>query len=466
MVLNRLLNFLVSIWLVRYLGPAQLGQYSFVLAFVSLFALFCDLGMGQLVICQVSKDRSSANAYLGAYLIIQILISLTVLSIMMGFISNFNYPQLIKLALYIAGVNLLVSSLSGPFYNLIIAFEKLRFNALMSVISNIFYCLLIISAIYFRKGLLVLVSATLLTSMLELAISILICLGIGIRPDFKFDKKIWQTLLKYIGPFALYLIFTGLYRRIDVVILQHLQGDAAVGFYSAAYKIIFLFLLLPASFVKAVFPLLSEQASQDKDKLAQTLLWSMKYLVALSLPIAVSCALFSRQIITLFFGQAFLNSGMILSILGWSLVFSSSNHILSSGLVAAVKMVEVVSGTLIVFIVNLVLNFILIPKFSYIGAAYSILISELFAAGWFYIAIKKSAVFRHPLSEFSKIIIGALAMVGLLWFLRGFNLFIAIGSGLIIYIGALLILKFISPAEKVLLREALSIKNSPLCQKD
>ncbi|MEW6009206.1 MAG: flippase [Candidatus Omnitrophota bacterium] len=466
LLLNRLLNFLVSIWLVRYLGPVQLGQYSFVLAFVSLFALFCDLSIGQLVICQVSKDHSLANRYLGSYLIIQFLISLTVLSIMLGVISNLHYSQLIRLALYIAGINLFASSLSAPFYNLIIAFEKLRFNALMSVISNIFYCLLILSTIYFRKGILVLISATLLTSILEFIMNVLVCLRIGVWPDFRFDKKIWQILLKYIGPFAFYLIFTGLYRRIDVVVLQYLQGDTAVGFYSAAYKIIFLFLLLPASFIKAIFPLLSEQASRDREKLAQTLLWSMKHLVALGLPIAISCAFFSGQIIELLFGPAFLNSSLILSILGWSLVFSFWNHILSNSLVAAVKMFEVISGTIAVFILNLFLNLILIPKFSYIGSAYSIMISELLAGVWFYIAIRKSISFKHPLVELFKIIIATLAMVILLWFLRGFNLFIAMGLGLIIYTSVLLSLKFISPAEKILLKEVVRIKNFKPCQKD
>lgn len=458
LVFNRFLNFLTSIVLVRYLGPAGLGQYTFVLTLAGLFALFCDLGIGQLLIREVSKDNSRAAKYLGNYLFIQLLLSGLVFSIMLGMVSLYKYPAVVKLALVIMGLNLVVVSFSQPFYNITMAFDKLRFNAISTVISNVFYCLCILAAVYFRRGLLMLVTANLLTSIIELSLAVFICTRFCARPKFIFDREIWFTVGRNFIPFGLYLIFTGFYRQIDIIMLSAMKTVADVGFYSAAFKIIYLFLLIPTSFSKAIFPLLSKEAQGDQRQLSGTISFSMKYLLALSFPLAIAGTLFAPEIISLLFGQKFLASSLVLIILIWDVVLVFWHSTLCQSLIASNKMISVVWGSILAFILNLGLNFLLIPKYSYLGAAWATLASELVVGLWFYLATYRLVHFKHPVIEVAQIVFASLIMFIALYFVRINNLFIALLFGLAVYLVALLGVRFISPKEKTLLLNLVNIK--------
>ncbi|MBU2540552.1 MAG: flippase [Candidatus Omnitrophica bacterium] len=459
LIFNRFLNFLVTIILVRYLGPKNLGQYTFVLTFAGLFALFCDLGIGQLVTREVSQDRTRAGSFLGNYLSLQLLLSSVVVVVMVIVINHFQYPHIIRLALYITGLNLLVVSLAQPFFNIAIAFEKLRFTAIASIIGNIFYCLSLLAAVFFRKGLLILVSVSLVTSILEFFLVAFICSRFCVKPIFKFNKLLWLTVARFFLPFALYIVFTGLYRRIDIVMLSRMKTDIAVGFYGAAYKIIYLFILIPTSFSRAVFPLLSQQAAEDRIKLSQTVSWSMKYLLALGFPIAIIGSFFCREIILLLFGPEFLNSAVVLNILIWVLVLVFWHSILSQALIAIKNMLAVVSGTIIAFILNVGLNFLLIPKYSYVGAAATTVFSELFIGLWFYLSLRKILPLKYSLYDFLKIVIASLIMILLFQLTYQFYFLIVITLGIVFYIIALYLLHFIGRGERVLLKEAFARKD-------
>ncbi len=369
------------------------------------------------------------------------------------------------MALYICAGNLIISSLTQPFYNITIAFEKLRLNALGSIFANIFYCLSLLAAIFFRKGLLVLVSVTLATSFIELIIATFICIRYSTKPSFRFDKKIWLTVAKLFAPFAFYLVFTGLYRRIDIIMLSWMKTDSAVGFYSAAYKIIYLFILIPASLSKAIFPLLSEQASRAKDEFKKTISRSVKYLLAISFPIVLGGSFFSEKIILLLFGQQFLSSVLPLKILIFSLIFVFWHSILSQGLIAASKMAPLVLGTTLTFIINLTLNFFVIPKYSYVGAAWTTLVSEIFAGCWFYISLRRTVAFAHPIGELSRILSAALGMLVILSIFANYNLFIILPLGLVFYIIILWKVNFFTPAEIGHFKELLGRGNT-LYKKD
>jgi O-antigen/teichoic acid export membrane protein len=447
---------------VRYLGPANLGQYNFVLTFAGIFALFCDLGLGQLVIRQVSQDRQKASLYLSNYLYLQLLLSLVVFAIMCIILNSFHYSYLIKLAVYIAGINLIVVGLSQPFYNIAIAFERLKFIAVANILSNIFYCLCLLAAIFFSKGLLILISVTLATSVLELILVIFICNKTCVRPVYRIDKQIWLIFARFFAPFSLYLIFTGLYRRLDIVLLANMQSDNAVGLYSAAYKIVFFLLLIPTSFSKAIFPLLSERATKPDESFKKVVFWSMKYLLALSLPIALGGSFFSQKIVILLFGPVFSNSAIALSILLWSVVLVFWHSTLSQALIALNKMKQVILGVIVAFIVNLGVNLILIPKYSYIGASLAAFYSELIAGVWFYLALSRWTKSSIKFSELIKILIAGLVMVAILKISSQMNFFISLALGSIFYIITLFIMKFINPAEKALLREAFKVRNGSI----
>lgn len=57
-VLTRLVEFFIFIWLSRYLSQEQFGQYNFVIAYLTIFAVLADFGMISIVQREISRNHS------------------------------------------------------------------------------------------------------------------------------------------------------------------------------------------------------------------------------------------------------------------------------------------------------------------------------------------------------------------------------------------------------------------------
>ena len=63
-IITKILGFFYIMYIARYLGAEGFGVLSFALAFTGIFSMFIDLGMHQLIIREVARDRSLARKYL------------------------------------------------------------------------------------------------------------------------------------------------------------------------------------------------------------------------------------------------------------------------------------------------------------------------------------------------------------------------------------------------------------------
>jgi O-antigen/teichoic acid export membrane protein len=104
-------------------------------------------------------------------------------------------------------------------------------------------------------------------------------------------------------------------------------------------------------------------------------------------------------------------------------------------------------GYLTVAILGLGLYFILIPLFSYIGAAIGTVITEFTIAAIGYYIILKTMKFRLPYKIFLKSIVASLVMAGFLTAAQGFNIIILLVIGAVIYLGVSYVLKSFSKDE-------------------
>jgi O-antigen/teichoic acid export membrane protein len=57
-VLGKIFYFLLFILIGRYLGPSDLGKFTFALSFIGMFAVVNDLGLNILTVRDVAKDKN------------------------------------------------------------------------------------------------------------------------------------------------------------------------------------------------------------------------------------------------------------------------------------------------------------------------------------------------------------------------------------------------------------------------
>ena len=75
-VTSSLLGFLFIMYTARYLGAEGFGILSFALAFTGIFGIFPDLGLGQLTVREVARDKSLASKYLGNIAVIKVILAI------------------------------------------------------------------------------------------------------------------------------------------------------------------------------------------------------------------------------------------------------------------------------------------------------------------------------------------------------------------------------------------------------
>ncbi len=179
-------------------------------------------------------------------------------------------------------------------------------------------------------------------------------------------------------PLALGNLFIVILARVDVVILSLLKGNAAVGTYSAAYRLFEGTVFIAAMLGLSSYPALSRLSRDSTPTIADAYEKGCKVLIAILMPLGAVFCLFGDSLISLLYGEGYGASVVPMQILGisvplWGICVFSIFVLAAQGRQRWVG-VSLALGLLL----NVALNFALIPKFSYGGAAAAMTISVIF----------------------------------------------------------------------------------------
>jgi O-antigen/teichoic acid export membrane protein len=234
------------------------------------------------------------------------------------------------------------------------------------------------------------------------------------------------------------LLLATIFFRIDVLLLKPMKGDTVVGYYGAAYKYIDGLNIIPAYFTQAIFPLMSRFAASARDSLMRAYVLSLRLLLMVALPIAAGTPFIARELILILGGGDYLPDSMIaLQLIIWFLPFSFVNSVTQYVLIAIDQQGFLTKAFLIGVTFNIAANLLVIPTFSYKGAAVVTVLSELVLLIPFYYAVRKHLA---PLPWFSLLwqpAVASAAMVAVMWLLRGLYWLLLIPVGGAVYLTVL-----------------------------
>jgi O-antigen/teichoic acid export membrane protein len=241
-------------------------------------------------------------------------------------------------------------------------------------------------------------------------------------------------------PLMVNLLLATVFFRIDVLLLKPMKGDAVVGYYSAAYKYIDGLNIIPAYFTQAIFPLMSRYAASARDSLMRAYVLSLRLLLIIALPIAFGTPFVAEGLILVLGGGAYLPDSMIaLQLIIWFLPFSFVNSVTQYVLIAIDQQRFLTRAFLIGVTFNIVANLLVIPAFSYKGAAVVTVLSEIALLIPFYYSIRKHLGSLPWMSMVWRPLVASVAMAAVMWLLRGipWPLLIPVGGAVYLIILAL-----------------------------
>ncbi len=450
-----LLGFASSVLLVRYLGVERLGHYNYVSTFASLFGLLAGAGLPILLTREAARNKVAAGGLLGAVLALQYgLSSLTfVIVAVSGAIFN---PRELALPIAILGLGVAVSALGAPYLAMLNAFEKMQVSSVIEVLGTLLWVTLILAAIHFRLDITGLVALLLVSPVVAFVLTKLASDRYCVRPKPAPDLALLKRLLISTVPFALMVIFNTVYYRIDIIMLEKMQGAAAVGIYSAATKLIDVLIIIGANIAGVLYPRMASQAGDAPEALGRTIEKSYRYMAGLGIPAGVVVTVLAPVIVRVLFGDVFSASVLPLRILVWAIAVTFMYMPLAHALNATGREWYWITVLSVNTLVNVGLNLILIPRYSVIGAAVSTVMCELIGLILVGLFVRQITRIRY-FSGAIPVLVSSLVMSIPLWYFHEQNLVAALVLGACSYGGILYALGFFSSEEKLAFRRLFAI---------
>ncbi len=437
----------------RHLGDSGIGKYSFILSLIGIATIFANFGFDNLIVRDIAQDRAGASKYLINICHIKILLAAATSSILIVFISLTQKTADVIQCLYIICLTIFFEGISNAIESIFNAFERLKYIAYVEAAVNILKVGLAVLIHSQNLGLIHLIWGVVFLSFIRVLIDAYILLKqfFKIRPEF--DYTLISYLFKTAYPFALMGMVSVIYFRIGSIILSFTKTDAEVGWYAASFNLISMLMFISYGFSQAVFPVLSRFYRSSREGFLGIAEKSFHYLLIIGLPIALGITILADKIIHFVYGDQFHNSVLALKILIWSIPFIYVNSPLLRILYSANKQHVAMIISFIGMVLNILLNMFLIPRFSYLGASISTLVSEIVNFVFYYAVV--SRIFSHYIkiepAAFRSL--GALLIMGLfVYFAKENNLFLVIACSALLYFGSLYILKALSKYELELIR--------------
>lgn len=454
------LGFFYMMYTARYLGAENFGVLNFGLAFTGMFAVFSDFGLSTLATREISRDKTLASKYLGNIVVMKIfmaIITFFVIAITINLMKN--YPNQTIKVVYFIGMSIVLNSFTGIFNSIFQAFGKMEYQSIANILLSLFMFGGTLIGIEQGSDVVWFAILSFVTSAIVLGYSFTVCIWKFVLPKLEIDLKFWKQMLKEALPFGLSSIFVLIYFYSDSVMLSVIKGNLEVGIYNAAYRLVYLLLIIPSLYFTAIFPIMSKLYTTSKDSLIIYYERSFKYMLLIIIPIAIGTTLLSDKIIILLYGEEYIQSAGILQILVWAVFFSYLSHTPTFVLNSINKQSLYTKVVFLCMLLNAILNLILIPRYSYIGAGIATVITEFTAFVLLYKCINN--FFNNPFSVSTivkPILCGALMGLYIHYF-KNLDFILLIFSSALLYFISLALTSTISRQEYLLLKMILKIDN-------
>jgi len=379
-ILSHILSFFYMMYTARYLGATGFGILAFALAFTGIFGILTDFGLQQLTVREVARDKSLASKYLSNISVMKIILVTLTFGLIALTVNLLGYPEQTIRVVYLVGLSVVFSAFTTMFYSIFQAYEKMEYQSLGQILNNTLMLGGIIFAIKYRFSVVGFASLYLLTSTCVLGYSFVIQRWklfprLSLRM-IEVDWSFWKSTIKEALPFGLAMTFVMIFYWIDSVMLSLMKGDIVVGWYNAAYRMMLVLLYIPQSFIAAIYPVMSKFYVTSQDSLRLPFEKSFKYLTIIGIPIGIGTTFLAKKLILGIFGIEYMNSILPLQILVWSSVLIFMSMPFGNLLNSINKQSIVTKVTGICAVVNIVLNLMLIPKYSLIGASIATVLTE------------------------------------------------------------------------------------------
>jgi O-antigen/teichoic acid export membrane protein len=376
-VFKIIFGLITSIWLARYLGPSDFGLLSFAMAYMGLFSALAALGLPTIVIRQIVNEPEKVNLTLGSTAILHLASGILAYLLMVFTIEYVRPedPKTVQIGI-IVGLTLLLkfSDISAYWFEAKVLMKYIVwvqniilivFSILRIIFIELEFTLLEFAGLLFIESL---VTSTLILLLYNKYGQVIIKLKCSFESMRILLKDSWSIMLSGLSIW--------LYMRLDQVMIGAILGDSEVGHYAAAIRLSEAVYFIPTIITATLFPTLIQTKNIDSVKYNKLCEKLFTIITIIGIIISLIYYILSEAVVNLLYGLEYKKTAEILSVQTWTAIFVYWGIFSNNWYIIENKQISLLYRTLLGAVINIILNYILIPIYGGVGAAWATLVAQ------------------------------------------------------------------------------------------
>lgn len=372
-IISRVINFISFAYLARILLVDSFGLINFIIALTSYFLLIINYGTDTLGSRDIARSEPDISIYVSKLLSFRLFIAILLYLLFTVVLLLLPQSSLIKNSFLIYTFTFFSNALliNWVFRGI----EKTFPISLAQILSALLSLIAFILLVHHSDSVIQVISILTISSFINSFILIIYFIKYSHRLKFLFDPLFIKGIIKASTPLAISALMINIYYNLDQVMLGMISTKRELGYYAAAYKII-LIAVVPASMIlQSFFPQLAKFYNEIKGR-SRLMNFYARLMFTTGIFFTSMGLLFAGEIIGIVYGPAYKSSIPLLRILILNVFLIYVNMTYGNPLIAWDKQkyysYAITSGA----VLNVLLNFILIPKYFAYGAAIATILSE------------------------------------------------------------------------------------------
>ena len=363
----------------RILLPEGIGKVALAMSIISYFSIFSQLGIpiyGLRLVAQLRDDKKALTKAVQELFIVN-MVTTFIAYITLG-LTVFYVPQLRnEILLYIVVSSSIILNTIGMEW-LFKGLEEYTYITVRSIIFKIIGIILIFLLIHSKTDYIIYAVITIVSGYLAFVVNFIYSfkwINFKLLKDYNFKQH-----LKPIFVFFAMSCAITVYTNLDTVMLGFMKTNTDVGYYSVAVKVKIVLAGLITALGTVLLPRSSYYIKQNLfDEFKKISTKSMSFIFVFSIPLMIYFLLFAKYTVLFLFGSAFNGSIVPMQVIMPTLLFIGITHLIGFQIMVPLGKENLVLYSVIAGgVIDVILNFILIPKYSLIGVGIATFTANLF----------------------------------------------------------------------------------------
>lgn len=368
-----------------FLSPSEYGLLFLAISIFSIAFFFSNFGIANSTARYIAEYSETKPGQIPNLLSVSLRYNLALILVVATAVALFHQPIAAQFddpgleALLLLGFfYIFAKTLNKYIYTLFQGFNRVRWSAIVSIVSNLGIFLAVIGLLVFGFGVVGALSGYIIGYLLGTLVGVVVLYRLVSEIDTapSIEPGLRRRLLEYSLPLAATNGSNILYKRVDTVLVGFFLTPVAVSYYVLSKQLAESVIAPAQSLGFAVSPSYGEyKAAGELDEAAHIYEQTFTYNLLFYIPAAAGLVLVAEPMVEFIFGTEYLDAVPVIQVLSVFIILQSIDSITDDALdyLGRAKHRAIAKGS--TGFLNFGLNLLLIPTVGVVGAAISTVVS-------------------------------------------------------------------------------------------